>query len=274
MRARLALVVISALLLGAAFPPVGLSHLSWIALVPLFWALESQAEAECGRGGFKRVKRPFLLGLLFGFIFFLATVYWVVYSMYVYGGVPFALALLFMLLLVLILALYPAIFALLFALTSGGATILRLFLVPSAWVGLEYLRATLFTGFPWALTGYTQARVLPVIQIADIFGVYGISFLVVLVNFAIYAYIFNKKDACNEGIFGNGRLAKRAAVLAALVLLTSTLAYGFMKIKVVDARLSGLDETRKGGVAQGNIDQSVKWSAEFRLEDSRYIQGA
>jgi apolipoprotein N-acyltransferase len=265
MRARLALAVISALLLGAAFPPVGLSPLSWIALVPLFWALESQAEADRERTGFKRIRRPFIVGLLFGFIFFLSTLYWVVYSMYVYGGVPFALSLLFMLLLVLILAIYPAIFAILFTLTRGRGAILRLFLVPSAWVGLEYLRELLFTGFPWALTGYTQARAVPIIQIADIFGVYGISFLVVLVNFAIHAYLFNKKDVGSEGIFGSGRLAKKAAVLAALVLLTSTLAYGFIKIKVVDARLLGSQEL-KVAVAQGNIDQSLKWNPEFRLK--------
>jgi len=269
MRARIILVVISALLLGAAFAPVGLSPLAWFALVPLFWSLDYVVRKErgaCDRGkGYARVKRPFVLGFIFGACFFLSTVYWVVYSMYLYGGVPLSLALLFMLLLVAILALYPALFAVLFALTYWRGAVVRLFLVSSAWVGLEYLRALLFTGFPWALVGYTQSRVVPVIQIADIFGVYGISFLVVAVNFAIYICFFSKDEGGTDGFWGRHRVGKRAVVLTVLVLLTTTLAYGVMKIKSVDTQLAEW----KGilvAVAQGNIDQSVKWDPAFRQE--------
>ena len=56
---------------------------------------------------------------------------------------------------------------------------------PAVWVTLELARTHLFSGFPWALLGYSQYRSLPVIQVADLTGVYGISFLIVLVNTGI-----------------------------------------------------------------------------------------
>lgn len=265
MRGPIILAALSALLLGASFPPVNLTPLSWVALVPLFFSLDNvRSQASIGEhraGRFALFKRTFFIGWLFGFFFFLATVYWVVYSMYVYGGVPLVLSIFFMLLLVSILALYPALFALTWRWTKDFGVLSRLFLVPSAWVGLEYLRGLLFTGFPWAFTGYTQARFNPLIQIADIFGVYGLSFLVVLVNLAIYGFLFKKEEGA--AFFGLER--RLAAVLVALALLTSTLAYGFIKIDLLEK--SFLDwKPMKVGVAQGNVDQSIKWDKNFRLK--------
>ena len=54
---------------------------------------------------------------------------------------------------------------------------------PALWVALEYIRSNFFAlSFPWNLLGHSQYRYLPVIQIADITGVYGISFLMVMAN--------------------------------------------------------------------------------------------
>jgi apolipoprotein N-acyltransferase len=87
-----------------------------------------------------------------------------------------------MLALVLYLSLFPAFFGLFFAASSGSSVAARVVVAPSLWVALEYLRGYLFTGFPWAVLGYTQAPYLPVIQIADNTGVWGVSFLVVAVT--------------------------------------------------------------------------------------------
>ena len=57
---------------------------------------------------------------------------------------------------------------------------------PSLWVVLEYLRANLsFLAFPWALLGHTQYSNLPITQMAAVTGVYGVSFVVMLVNAAL-----------------------------------------------------------------------------------------
>jgi apolipoprotein N-acyltransferase len=50
-------------------------------------------------------------------------------------------------------------------------------LAPVFWVALEYVRSFLLTGFPWGIVGYSQFNRLHIIQISDMFGVYGISFL-------------------------------------------------------------------------------------------------
>jgi len=53
------------------------------------------------------------------------------------------------------------------------------------WVVLEFLRTYVFTGFPWSSIGYSQYQFLSIIQIADITGIYGVSFLIVAVNGAL-----------------------------------------------------------------------------------------
>jgi apolipoprotein N-acyltransferase len=54
--------------------------------------------------------------------------------------------------------------------------------VPVVWVGLEYLRATLMTGFAWYFVAHSQYEFTELIQISDLFGAYGVSFVVVLTS--------------------------------------------------------------------------------------------
>jgi apolipoprotein N-acyltransferase len=53
---------------------------------------------------------------------------------------------------------------------------------PIAWVAMEYLRSITPLGFPWILLGQTQYTVINMIQIADLVGVYGVSFVLAMVN--------------------------------------------------------------------------------------------
>jgi len=116
----------------------------------------------------------------------------------------------------------------------------------AAWVALEYLRTYLFTGFPWTLLADSQVHNLPVIQIASLTGVYGVSFLVAMVNVVVA-----------QSILGN----KRGWVPTAIFVLCSFL-FGLY-------RLSRITESpnRRITVAllQGNIDQYQKW-------DNRYVE--
>lgn len=57
--------------------------------------------------------------------------------------------------------------------------------MPIAWVGVEWLRSTLFTGFPWNALGVSQYRFTSIIQIAAWGGVYAVSALIVLVNVSV-----------------------------------------------------------------------------------------
>src|SRR5262249_4755387 len=53
---------------------------------------------------------------------------------------------------------------------------------PTLWVGLEFVRAYVLTGFPWYYLAHSQHGVLPVIQIADFAGALGLSFVIAAVN--------------------------------------------------------------------------------------------
>ena len=73
----------------------------------------------------------------------------------------------------------------------GELPLLYVFGLPFAWVALEWARAHAISGFPWANLGYTQTPLNPLIQFADITGVYGLSWLVVLGNTVISGFIRN-----------------------------------------------------------------------------------
>jgi apolipoprotein N-acyltransferase len=246
MKRALLLAVLSGVLLAASFAPTGLWPLAFVAVAPFIYALFQPPP-----------RRAFVIGLVFGMAYFVSTVYWVVNAMYIFGGVPFATGAGVMLLLSFYLALYPALFAL-------GAAIFRasrlpmiavLFLLPSLWIGLEYLRTVLFTGFPWVLVGYTQANFLPFVQIADLFGVWGVGFVVMCVNSAIALFISN---------FRRDGKAAVATILLGLGLLTSAGLYGFIKMPDVRADVEDWKKLRVA-VAQGSVDQAMKWDPEALL---------
>ncbi|MBF0570567.1 MAG: apolipoprotein N-acyltransferase [Candidatus Omnitrophica bacterium] len=138
--------------------------MAWISLVPFFCILD-------GQGTWRAFRRAYL----YGFVFFLGTLGWFVYVTY-----PGAF------LLVAFLSLYFAFFGVIFVYFQRLALMPRIFVLASCWTGLEFIRAHLFSGFGWVMLGDSQYKNLWLIQIADKTGVYGISFLVTLVNLLIF----------------------------------------------------------------------------------------
>ncbi|MBI4683565.1 MAG: apolipoprotein N-acyltransferase [Nitrospirae bacterium] len=239
----------SGILLGLGFPQFNLYPLAWAALVPLFAALRD-----------KNTKSAFYLGLLAGLIYFLGTIYWVYHSMYFYGGVPLILSILLLILLSLSQALYVGAFAVLFNFLSKRSSIPALFIAPVLWVTIEYIRTYTIFNFPWSILGYSQYKFLPLIQISDITGVYGISFLVAAFNGAIYdaAVLWPKKS--DETPLA-ARWPHALSIIILVSILISSLFYGMGKLK----------ETDKGrkirvSVIQGNVEQDKKWDSKFQTE--------
>ena len=163
------------LLLVAAFPKWNLGFLAWVALVPLLLAIERAP----------RLRSAFGLGYLSGVVFFAGTVYWVRLVMLQYGGLGQAAAAGVLVLFVGVLACFFGAFAALawLLLALPGRHIL--WGLPALWVGVELLRAHLFTGFPWLLLGYALAEHLLLVQLARLGGVYLLSFVLVLFNTGI-----------------------------------------------------------------------------------------
>ncbi|MDH4100305.1 MAG: apolipoprotein N-acyltransferase [Nitrospirota bacterium] len=247
---RLLLAVSSGFFLIFAFPPYDFSLIAWLALVPLIVAID----------GIPR-RRAFLFGFAGGIVHFVGTVYWVINSIHNYGHVPMVLSGLAMLLLAAYLACYWGGFAFLLNSVSADTISSKAALAPFLWVGLELLRGRFLTGFPWDLLGYTQYRQTTVIQVADITGVYGVSFLIVLVNVAI-AFLLVGRLHGKKDIFLH-RLSP-SITFAGISLLTvmAVLAYGSWRIRAIDA--APVQKTIHVAVAQGNVEQDTKWDEDFR----------
>ena len=231
------------LLLALAFPPVHIDFLAWIAFVPLFWALNNEA-----RPGW-----AFLYGTAFGIAFFLVDVRWTYGTMILHGHfAPYSAGGVFVGL-VLTLALFPAAFALGLCLAARKGFRPSL-AAPFLWTCTEYLRTVAFTGFPWDLVGYSQFGRLILLQVADLTGVYGISFLVLLVNAALWEIIRTR---------GAGEAFPARLVSVVALMLVLTLGYGAMRMR--EFPNSGSTEPNVVvGVLQGNIPQDIKWEAAAR----------
>lgn len=232
---------LSGLLLALAFPRVDLEGLAWFGLVPLFLAME---------------RRPYRSGFVAGAVFFGVILYWLNIAMTTYGRMHPIFSFAAYLLLVLYLSLF-------WGAATWAACRLKNRLdyplpltLPVLWTALEFLRSFLFTGFPWATLGYSQQNHLVLIQSADLFGVYGISFLLVLCN----ATLAGAAAACKNG----KKLSfPRRAVACTLVLFLLNWGYGQLCLKNnPEAR----EDTITVALAQGNIDQSLKWNPAYRTE--------
>jgi apolipoprotein N-acyltransferase len=246
--ARFGLAAGSGLLCTAAFPPWDIGLVAFVALVPLFLALEGVVPRQAA-----------WLGYTAGLCFYLGTLWWVVNTMTTYGRMPLGLSLVALLLLCAVLGLYTAAFA--WLLSAGQHRVgLPGWSVPvvaaGLWTALEFLRTHLFSGFPWALLGYSQYRQPMIRLLASAVGVYGISALVILVNGTIADLLARSWRG------GVGESRRRGALIP--VGLT-VLALG---ITLVYARAGWRDPTGgptlRVGLLQGNIDQSLKWDRRYQ----------
>ncbi len=197
----------------------------------------------------------FVIGLITGVISFLGIIYWIIVAVHTYGNVPLILSGLILLLLVVYLSLFPGIFAFLTRLIQIRTGLQTLLFTPILWVTLEYLRSFLLTGFPWASLGYTQYLNLPFIQIADITGVYGPSFVILLVNAAFFHVLLQ---------WSKKTFPFREVAMVVFILL-GLLIYGYGKMRLVDRQMPHQPSLR-AGLVQGNIDQSIKWEESFQKE--------
>lgn len=246
---------ISGMMLTAAFPKVGLSLLAWFALVPLFVALRELTPKEA-----------FRIGMIAGIVHYLSLLYWVVFTMRTYGFLPWWQCVSLLVLLAAYLSLYHGLFAM--ALTrlcqKPGHMVL---LAPVIWVALEYIRSFLLTGFPWGIVGYSQFNRLHIVQISDMFGVYGVSFLVVLFNASVYVLLLFAAQKKWRG-YPVDRQPALLAVILPLFLIGLGLVYGTLQIRAVDEAMAGAPSPRVA-VIQGNIDQARKWDPAFQISTTK-----
>jgi apolipoprotein N-acyltransferase len=244
--ARILLAVGSGLLLSAAFPKLDLEPLAWIGLVPLLLA---------GRGLGPRA--AFGVGWAGGVVFYLATVYWVAYTITRYTAVPLPVAVAILVLMASVLACYHGAFLAGIAWLQASGVV-GVWAAPVLWVALEWLRSWFFIGFPWAALGYSQYRHHDLVQMAEVTGVYGISALLVFFNAVVAAVV-------GERATGLRRLVP--ALVALTLLVPSVQLAGRWRAAALVRRppAGGLPVA----VIQGNIEQDHKWDPAYQDETLR-----
>ncbi len=172
--AEAALAIASALLLVLSFPDFDWWWLAWIGLVPLLVVVTRAPKAG----------RAFLLGWLWGLVFFYGSCWWLTFPMIHYAHVAAPLAYVLLLLPVTFVALFPALFGAVLARVVSRFGSAALFLAPFLWVSLELGRYAV-TGQLWNALGYSQAFHPMLIQTARWGGVYAVGFLVISANAGI-----------------------------------------------------------------------------------------
>jgi apolipoprotein N-acyltransferase len=240
--------VVSGALITLSFPPFDFFPLAWAALVPFLLSLWNKNAGEAFRSGY-----------IFGIAYFFGTLYWIYHSINYYGGVSFLPSVCVVLLLCAYLGLYPAIFSSIFSTMIRKTRSPALLIAPVIWVALEFIRSYALTGFPWSSIGYSQYKFLPLIQVSDLTGVYGISFLVIAVNGAIVDIFSLKKRVKDMPLFPVFFTVSGFAFL--IVIMLSTLGYGFWRL---GQQRNG--QIIKVSIVQGNIEQDKKWEPLFQKE--------
>lgn len=238
-RVRISLLLAASVLLALAYPTTDWWLFAWVALVPLFASALVRSPRQALADGW-----------LMGTVFFLLLLRWLDHTFRNYSAIPWPLTWLPILGLAAYCGLYFGLVAALVSwlrlrLGSGWA----LATAPFVWVAGEWIRGQILSGFPWGLLGYSQYRQLPLIQIAEWTGIYGVSFVIVGVNAALAAAL----------ALGPRRAALGVGVAGALVAVT--LAFGLTRL---GTRAS--PPAIRVAVVQPSIQQSLKWDPAYRRE--------
>ncbi|MCS7012379.1 MAG: apolipoprotein N-acyltransferase [Chloroherpetonaceae bacterium] len=225
--------VLSGAMLGFAFPTYPFIHLeplAWIGFVPLLLQLKKS-------DSFRAFYRTAYLGM---FVFVLCSVWWVALSTAVGGALMYVAQSFF-------LTVPLVVFYFIWKRTSWHIALIAL---PFIWTAWEWIYLDMEISFGWMTLGNSQSYLFWLIQYADLFGVWAISFWIILFNVCMLVWYERYQQHRMRWKW----LAESGMV--ALLLLLPPLAYSLW---VLNAPLPTTDKTAKVAIIQPNIDPFVKW---------------
>jgi apolipoprotein N-acyltransferase len=172
---RLLPALASGLLLWLCYFPADCGWLGWVALVPLLTLVRSRA----------RARNVYFSAWLGGLVFFVAAIQWmrVADPRMVYTWLALSLH----------CSLFVVVGIFLIRQLDRHTPLPLVVTVPAVWTALEYSRAHLLGGFPWYFLGHTQHDFLAVIQVSDLAGAYGVTFLVAAVNALVFEWLYRSR---------------------------------------------------------------------------------
>jgi len=248
-RYELLLTLLSVGLTALSFPSgvslSGIGVLGWVALTPLIYVL--------WRGGYRRI---LFYGITYGVLATLLSNYW--------------LGTFSLVSLMAVVLIYFGFYTV-FMVPFGGAVLLfrrsspaaRVFLTAAAWTVFELFRSTGFLGYPWVLVGHSQYANLPLIQISEFTGVWGVSFVVVLVSAGLAELlgVFDRRNGVWSTPTGGAKSYSwvvlsapiRHILIAVAAVVAATHLYGW-SVLLLENRYPEADETPRVALIQQNSD--------------------
>ena len=226
--------ILSGTLVGIAYHPLNVGFLVMIGFIPLINTFYNGSMKD-------NVINGYIFGLVYNFIAF----YWIGAN----SGASFLTVISSLIAAVLYLASYWSFVGFLFSIIpndwrkSTGSTLLPIIIVT-----MEWIRSFGPLGFPWSNLALTQSKYIYLIQILEITGTYGISFIIISVNLIIYHAI--KKNSFVK----NG--------------LLPVMVFYFVISLVGWARIESLHNNGKrinAVIVQPNIDPNKKWHEKTKI---------
>jgi apolipoprotein N-acyltransferase len=243
----LALSALTGVLYPAAFMIPYAGILAWVLLIPLFLSIEKKSPWDALR-----------LGLLAGTLSNFIGTYWLIATLSRFGGFPIIVSAVF----IVILSAYSGLAVALFSyiatrfgfLTRAG--ILGVILSAAVWTSIEYVFPFLF---PYGISN-SQADYVPVMQIFDLFGIYSLSFVIVVVNLTL-TRVYKK-------VTEQARFPVWETALS-VTLVIATLLYGYYRIPQVDAEVAQAPKL-KIGMVQANFDFLAKTESQEEVVTAKH----
>src|SRR4030043_547849 len=165
---RTILTIISVLFLFLSFRELG--FFAWFSLIPFLFVIYNS-----------NLRQTLLFSFICGIGFSISVTYWMNTL-----PVKFVWLLLTPLLSIIFLIYGTSIYFIFKKIHQPG---LRIFLIPAVWILIEFIRSQTLLAFTIGIFGYSQHNFLPLMQITRFTGIYGVSFIIVLFNTAVFETI-------------------------------------------------------------------------------------
>lgn len=222
------LIVISAILSFLSFPPFPFGPLIFVTLALFLYSVEDLPPWEA-----------FKYGYLWGMVFHLGLLYYIGWV-----TVPGMIAT------VLILSLIPAVTCLVFVKLYSRNSALALVFVPAFFLAWNWLLTKSDLNYPWTDFGYALSYFLPLIQAAELGGVYLISLLIIVVNLFVYRSISPR--------MGLSSASRRGSQYIAVLIVIALYFYGQVRLSHQKEESGTRDLTV--ALIQGNVTKDIKWN--------------
>jgi len=223
------LILISGALLSLSF--YGPGFLAWFCLIPYLVAIY-----------YSNLKQTVFFSFILGLVYFAGVTYWFIEYSFIFW-IP----------IVGYLTIFTIFFGIVlyFIYSKINWSALRISLISSVWLAIEFFRNRTFLAFPWGVLAYSQHNYLAIMQLVKITGVYGVSLILILFNSAIAETIIN---------FIKIKKINFKYLLAIICLITLIVISGFININIYRKNFENKDYKRINiAMVQPNISFDEKF---------------